>query len=58
METRSFLLRNTKPPHINMFTSVLVLGGIIIAFLFAYAAFGNDSSNNTTLKQVNIVSYK
>lgn len=56
MESNSFLLRNSKPAYINMFTSVVVLGGIILAVLFAYAAFGENSTYNATLKQVNIVS--
>lgn len=54
--TRSFLLQHAKPSRINTFTTVVVLGGIIIAFLFAYAAFGKDPEGSTTLTHVSIVS--
>uniref|UniRef100_A0A1B6LHJ3 Acid phosphatase n=1 Tax=Graphocephala atropunctata TaxID=36148 RepID=A0A1B6LHJ3_9HEMI len=52
--SRSFLLQFAKRPKINMFTSVVVLGGIIIVFLFAYTAFGDDSEK-ISLNQVNII---
>ncbi|XP_054273281.1 prostatic acid phosphatase-like isoform X1 [Macrosteles quadrilineatus] len=53
--TRSFLLQHAKPSRINTFTTVVVLGGIIIAFLFAYAAFGKDPEGRTTLSHVSII---
>jgi len=53
--SRSFLLQHAKPAKINTFTTVVVLGGIIIAFLFAYAAFGKDPETSSTLRHISII---
>ncbi|XP_046685501.1 prostatic acid phosphatase-like [Homalodisca vitripennis] len=53
-ESRSFLIQFSKRPKRNVFTTVVILGGIIIAFLFAYTAFGEDHEK-ISLKQANII---
>lgn len=54
--SRSFLLHQVRAQNVNMFSFVVALGGILTVFLFAYAAFGSVSKDNTTLKLISIVS--
>lgn len=53
--SESFIIRQMRPKKRNSFMTVLILGGIIIAFFFAYQAFGSNSPSEPSLKQIHVL---